>query len=100
MGNRLVGLTASDCATTSAPPAWRARLYWIHSRIPIAGRASAGGYVVSSSHICATTSPFSLMPVMGLSRPNWLKVTLPYDAVHVAAWVRAALTFFVPRLLT
>jgi hypothetical protein len=62
------------------------------------------GYSVGVSHMSSMTRPASFIPPRGISRPNWLKVTLPYLDTHLADWPtvpgcsRAVLA--TPRLLT
>ena len=56
-------------ATTSSMLAELSSWNWIHCSVGSATRRSGSGYTVSSSHMSSTTSPFSLMPPLGNSRP-------------------------------
>src|SRR5688500_3491134 len=94
--------TFSALAITSDVVAAVSRLNCIHSSTSIAGRRSAAGYLVSSSHISSITSPASFIPPDGDSHPYWLNVTLPYLDVHFAGFFSFSSPdhFETPRRLT
>src|SRR5688500_5393209 len=86
---------------TSSTVALQSNWYWIHWSVPTAGRSSALGYLVPSSHINSTTSPCSFIPPVGNSLPYWLKLKLPYLDTQLIVFPSFVFieVFFNPRRL-